>query len=142
MAKEIKHVTGSMGIDWIGIGIAALVYMALGFIWYSKALFFPEWSRQMGLSGPKMEWYAIPGMFFAAVLYAIGLSRGILAMNLKGLTGGGLTGLAMAVCYVFMANSTKLFFAGKPILFWIDFGFQSIAGMLMGSIIGARAKLT
>jgi hypothetical protein len=131
----------NIGFDWVGILAAALLYMALGFIWYSKALFFPEWSRQMGLLAPKMEWYAIPGMFLAGVLYAIGLSRGILAMNLKSLSGGILTGLAMAVCYVFMANSGKLFFAGKPSLFLIDFGFQSVAGMLMGGIIGIRAQL-
>ena len=127
-------------IDWIGIGIAALLYIALGFIWYSKYLFFSEWSRQMGLLSPKMEWYAIPGMFLAGVLYSIGLSRGILAMNLKSMTGGILTGLAMAVCYVFMANSGKLFLAGKAGLFWIDFGYQSISGMLMGAVIGVRSK--
>jgi multisubunit Na+/H+ antiporter MnhB subunit len=143
MAKKLKVSrtikAGGMEFDGVAIGAAVLVYMALGFIWYSKALFFPEWSKQTGLIVPgemKMEWYAILGMLAAAILFAIGLSRAIKSMNLKGFTGGMLAGVAMAVCYLFMANSGKWFFAGKPALFWIDFGYQSIAAVLMGGVIG------
>jgi hypothetical protein len=148
MAKKGKALSrtikaGGMEFDWIAIGAGVLVYMILGFIWYSKALFFPEWSKQMvilSLGSPKMEWYAIPGMLLAGILFATGLSRMIKAMNWKGFTGGMMAGVAVAIVYLFMANSGKLLIANKASLFLIDFGYQAIAAVLMGGVIGVLQK--
>lgn len=145
MAKKAAGMVraGKMDIDWIAIGAGTLVYMILGFIWYSRTLFFPEWSKQMVLISfgqPKMEWYAVPGMLLAGMLFAIGLSRMIKAMNWKGFTGGMMAGAAVAFVYLFMANSGKLLFANKASLFWIDFGYQAIAAILMGGVISKLQK--
>ena len=148
MAKKVKALPGTikaggMEIDWMAIGTATLVYMIIGFIWYSKALFFPEWSRQMvilSLGNMKMEWYAVPGMLLAGVLFSIGLSRFVISMNFRGFIKGMLAGVIAAVFYLFMANSGKLLFANKASLFWIDFGYQAVAAVLMGGVIGKLHK--
>jgi hypothetical protein len=147
MAKKLKISkivkAGSMEFNWIAVGAGALVYMVLGFCWYSKVLFFPEWAKQICLILPgemKIQWYALLSMPVVAILFAMGLYRAIRSMNLKGFSGGMMAGLAMAVCYLFMANSGKWFFANKPSLFWIDFGYQSISAVLMGGVIGKLQK--
>jgi len=143
MAKKVKAVvqTGGMQLDWIAIGAAALVYMVLGFFWYSPKMFFPEWSKQMVvLSSGKMEWYTMLSMPVVAILYSIGLSRMVVSMHFKGFLKGMLAGVIVAVFYLIMANSGKWLFANKPSLFWIDFGFQAVAGILMGGVLGKLHK--
>lgn len=44
-----------MDVNWVAIVIAAVVYNAIGYAWYSDALFAKQWQKGSGVSAEKMK---------------------------------------------------------------------------------------
>lgn len=60
-------------VNWIGVGLAALSSMVVGFIWYAPKVFGDKWARMVGLTKPQMQKGAVRAtliMFISALITA------------------------------------------------------------------------
>ena len=129
-----------MGLQIIGIIVAAVLIFVLGGIWYSPILFAQAWSRETGITEHKptpksMLWFSSVLLMFllvsAAVLACI-LANWLPGHNWRhGLAVGFLGGL-LATAVVGM----NTLFERKSIkLFLINSGYYLIGFCLMGVIV-------
>lgn len=61
-------------LNWLGIAVAALVPMVLGFIWYSKPLFGKPWQKAARLTDEDVKGGNMPVIFGLAYLMAFTLA--------------------------------------------------------------------
>ncbi len=129
-----------MGMQIIGIMVAAVVMFILGGIWYSPMLFAQAWSRETGITEHKPTPKSML-RFSAVLLVLLLLSAAILACILTswlpghnwrhGLAVGFLGGvLATAV-----AGMNTLFERKSVKLFLINAGYYLIGFCIMGLIL-------
>lgn len=52
-------------VNWIGVGLAALSSMVVGFIWYTPKIFGDKWAALVGLTKPQMKRGATRAMLIA-----------------------------------------------------------------------------
>ena len=55
-------------VNWVAVIVAALAYMAIGFAWYSDALFGKVYRKEMGVSESSMK----PGSDFMVKMMVLG----------------------------------------------------------------------
>jgi hypothetical protein len=134
-------------INYLSVLVAAVVSMAIGFAWYSEALFGKPWTKLMGYTKESIE-KAQKGMgkmyalsFFLALLTAYVLSHVMtFSENFFGypLVQTGLTsGFWMWLGFVAPVQATDVIFGGKSWkLFWINTGYQLVSLIGMGLTLG------
>jgi hypothetical protein len=126
--------------NYLAIVAAALVYFAIGGLWYSPILFAKAWMREAGISEEQAQKAPLGRTFGLSALAAL-----VMAFNLAaflgdkatlgfGLFAGAATGLgwvamALGVIYLFEQRSLKLWL--------INSGYQVVAFTAMGGILGA-----
>ena len=112
-----------MTISILGSIIAAVVSMAIGFAWYSDALFGKKWRREMGMGENTVEEMKSSSM------------TGVMI-------GGFITELVMAVILSFMIQVAGVFSVGQAmtLAFWIWLGF--VATIQFGSILWEKKSFT
>ena len=66
-------------LNWLAVVVGALIYFALGALWYSPALFGPRWQRSIGWDdsqAPPQQsavTYVLPLLAFLVMAIAVGL---------------------------------------------------------------------
>ena len=61
-------------MNWIAILVAALVPMAVGFVWYHKKVMGDAWMRETGLTEEKINGANMPMIYGLSLLFAIMLA--------------------------------------------------------------------
>ncbi len=127
------------GMNWLAIVVSAFVYFIIGAIWYSNVLFAKEWVKQSGVTmggGKSMPVMPMIGQFIGSLIYTIGIAATIKLMNGSGALTGLATGLFVTVLFALPINLSTWFFKSKPVLFFIEWGYQGIGAVIIGIILG------
>ncbi|MBI4097126.1 MAG: DUF1761 domain-containing protein [Candidatus Levybacteria bacterium] len=134
-------------VNYVAVLLAAVAAMVVGFVWYSPMLFGKQWMRLMGLTQEKMKeaqkemmkTYAVS--FVLALLTAYVLTH-VMAMSENFFHYSRLaTGLSSAfwmwLGFIMPVQATDVLFGGKKwSLFGINTGYQLVAVLAMGIVLG------
>ena len=121
--------------------IATVVNFILGFLWYSPVLFGIEWAAELSIALPDMPPVSsIIGSFLFTFLAMWGIAYALKMIGRKGAKAGALISLFLSIVVVTPNLIGQWFFAGKPLLFIINFSFVLVVYLLCGLIIGQFQK--
>lgn len=126
-------------INYLAIAAAALVYFAIGGLWYSPILFARVWLREAGLSEARAQQAPLARTFGLSALAAL-----VMAFNLSAFLGGKATlafgllaGAATGLGWVAMALGVIYLFEQRSLKLWlINSGYQVLAFSAMGALLG------
>jgi hypothetical protein len=129
-----------MAINIWAVLLAAGVSIAIGTLWYSRALFGEHWRRLLGDTVddesnplPAYGWMAV-GAFTAAIVLAVFMR----ATQLNSVFGGIMTACLIAVGFMAPAvGSEYLFTRRPPELYLLNLGRHAVTFVAMGIILGA-----
>lgn len=133
-------------INFLAIILAGISNMAVGFVWYSEALFGKQWMKLTGLTKEKLEkgQKDMPKImitsFIAALIMAYCLKHSaVYGGAYNGTTGASLglmTGFFTWLGFMMPVQLTNVLFERQPFkLFLIHTGYQLVAILLMGVIL-------
>lgn len=132
---------GEYEVNYSAIVAATIVYMIIGFLWYSKWLFGTIWAKLQKLEKePKKIRMIIGhiGSVASGFILASVLSYFIRHLHVHHFLYGAVVGFLAWVGFVFTTSLTGALYTAKPIkLFLIDSTYLLIAFIVMGGIIGA-----
>ena len=130
-------------INLLAILIAVVVYMILGFLWYSPVFFGKTWMKFVGKKPKDLKKNlstAYIGSLISAIVMALILTAFINFAGAAGIGGGALVGLLAWLGFVASTNLVNSIFSDRPAqLYFIDMGYHLISLIIMGGIIGAFA---
>jgi uncharacterized protein DUF1761 len=128
-------------VDWgaIGVIIAAIANMVIGFLWYGNWAFGRSWmalsGRGMGEGHPPGPLYALTAV--AALIQAITMAWFVRQTGASSGSAGAIVGLYVGLGFVAMAMFAEVLYAGRPArLYAITAGYQVTAAVVQGAIIG------
>jgi hypothetical protein len=120
--------------------LAGISYLILGMLWYSPLLFGNKWIKLKGFTDEdfktnKPMWMITLLSFLSAAVASLVISL-ILGPNPNG-PFGAIIGACIAVFFISMSKLTSVLFENQPVrLYLLHAGFDVVAFMLMGAIIG------
>lgn len=129
-------------VNWSGVGAAALVCWASGFVWFGPKTLFPVWWRAMGKGDEQPGAGQNMGMVFGLVTLAAFLEAYVVAVIAEALAGGGdvavahggLLGALLGVAVILPAMGHRLF-AGHGLKVWVlECGNDLLNFVLMGAV--------
>jgi len=134
-------------INLLGVLVAAVSTMVVGFLWYSPLLFAKPWVREMGYDmndKAKMEEMkksagpAYAGSFVASLLSAFMLALFLHWTRTENWQFGALIGFHVWLGFVATVQLTGVLFMRQSMkLFAINTGYQLVCYLVMGAILGA-----
>lgn len=129
-------------VNLTAVFVAALASMAVGFAWYSKAVFGKRWLNLTGLSSDNMkgpETAKTFGLtFLAALVMAYMLSIFIHYAGAKTVILGAKTGLWVWIGFLVPMTLTNTLFSKKSMeLSTVEAGSHLASLLVMGAIIGS-----
>lgn len=134
-------------INLLGVLVAAISSMVVGFLWYSPVLFAKAWVREMGYDmndKAKMEEMkksagpAYAGSFVASLVSAFVLALFLHWTRAENWQFGMLVGLHVWLGFVATVQLTGVLFMKQSMkLFAINTGYQLVCYLVMGAILGA-----
>jgi len=129
--------TSAGGFNILAFVVSVLVYFVLGFFWYSNALFAKPWAAQTGvqMGGSAMPIVPMAGQLIATILSVFGIYMVVMLGQFAGLKGAFIAGISVVGFFIVPLNSGNLFFKNKPVLFWIEAGYQTICTMVAAVIL-------
>lgn len=125
----------STDLNWLAVIAAAVIYMFLGSIWYSKSGFGKQWSK---LSGSKMEGsnssMALLGV--ASLVQAFVLANLVRDVGSTTMSNGLLLGLMLWAGFVAATSLGDYIFGGRPWQLWqINTGYFLIVLLINGWLL-------
>jgi hypothetical protein len=129
----------SFQTDWILVVIAAVLNMVIGFVWYSKWLFGPDWIKLTPMKGkPKMESASIIYGFIVSLVIAYFISFFEGHLGITNVTDGIYLGFLLWLGFVATTQISSVSWNKEPWkLFMINCGCKLLSFLVMGGIIGA-----
>jgi Protein of unknown function (DUF1761) len=127
-------------VNWIAIIVAAIVPMVVGALWYSPLLFADPWMHAVGRSREELGDAALGYLLSAvgAFLSSYVLARIMRWAEVDDFWNGALVGGTVWVGFVATVLAVTTYFSGRPRTLWlINAGYQLVALVLMGAILGA-----
>ena len=127
-------------LNWVAIIVAAIIPMVLGALWYSPILFADRWMQAVGRTREELGDAKLGYLLSAvgALLSSYVLARIIKWAEVDDLWNGILVGLLAWVGFVATVLAVTTFFSGRPRVLWlINSGYQLVALVLMGALLGA-----
>jgi hypothetical protein len=127
-------------LNWIAIIVAAIVPMVLGALWYSPLLFADPWMRAVGRTREELGDAQLGYLLSAigALLTSYVLARVVKWAEVDDLWNGALVGIFVWFGFVATVLAVTTVFGGRPRALWlINAGYQLVALVLMGAILGA-----
>jgi hypothetical protein len=126
-------------VNWLAIVIAAIANMVIGFLWYGTWAFGKSWialsGRTMGEGQQPGPMYALTAL--AALVQAITMAWFVGQTGANSGSAGGIVGLYVGLGFVATAMFAEVLFAGRhPRLYAITAGYQVVAAIVQGAIIG------
>lgn len=131
---------GLPAINWLAVLVTGVVYMAVGFIWYSMRVFGTPWSKMIGLSEEELRRGAKPLMYGVTFVLAL-VTGAVLAVIVRSVgattvTGGLKAGLMVAVGFILTSFGTESIFSRRPFkLYLITAGYQAVAILINAMIL-------
>jgi hypothetical protein len=134
-------------MNYIGILLAAIVSMVLGFFWYSPMLLGKPWMRERGFTADSLkktqkEMGKLYGLSFVVSLITAYILSQVLHLSIvvngnSGLGTGVVTGFMMWLGFMMPVQITATIFSDKKnwTLFAIDTGYQLISIIGMGIVL-------
>lgn len=132
-------------INWLGVFLAFVASLAVGFVWYLPPVLGNRWMAAIGkteedlknINGGAGLW--LP-MLLASALTAVLLAALMAALGLDNALGGAVFGLATGLVFRAGGHVIHNGFAGRPAaVTLIDAGHDLVAMGLAGAIIGAMS---
>ena len=126
--------------DWLVILIAAVLNLAIGFIWYSKWLFGPVWHKLSGIKEKdcKMNSMAFVWSFLVALVIAFFLDMFEAHLGVITVSDGMFVGFSIWLGFVATTHISSVIWGKKPFkLFAIHTGRDLLSLLVMGGVIGA-----
>lgn len=130
-------------INYIAVLVAAILYFAIGALWYSPVLFSKPWMESIGMTQEDMQGtspliYVAPLAFY--LLAALVMAFLIKALGITGILGGLLLGLLGSLGFMLPSvGSSSVFqahrFAQPMKLFQITIGYHLVGFLVMGAIL-------
>ena len=126
-------------MNWIAVIVAALANMVLGFLWYRTWAFGRSWmqlsGRGLGQGQETGSLYVLTAV--AALVEAITMWWFIGQTGARSGAAGAIIGLYAGLGFVATAMFAEVLFAGRaPRLYAISTGYQVLAAVVQGAIIG------
>ena len=103
-----------MDVNWIAVIVAAVVYNAIGFAWYSDSLFGKMWRDEVGMSKEKMK-----------------MASGNMGRMFAFMAVGSIV-MAYVLSVVFSAFEVGTIMSALTVSFWVWLGF--IATTLLNGV--------
>jgi len=127
-------------IHWLAVLVTGVVYMAIGFIWYSMRVFGRPWSRLMGMSEEVLRKGAKPFLYLGTFLLALvgGTALAVVVRSVGATTvlGGFKAGLLVAVGFVLTTFGSEYIFSRRPWkLYIITAGYQAVSIVINAIIL-------
>lgn len=133
------------GLNWPAIAVAALVYFALGALWYSKALFATRWIADLKIDVNAPDAKKGMGMMFGGsfvLMFIQCLAIAIISerMDLDIAGGGWMSGLKLGAftgcCFCASIIGVNYLYEKKPMsLYLINAGYAVVGNIIAGIII-------
>ncbi len=127
-------------VNFWAIILASISYLIIGSLWYSPLLFGKLWIKLIGFCDEDFKrsqrlWVILVFSFLSALIASFLIST-ILGPK-SNAEFGAIVGVAIAICWISMSKLTDVLFENKPVkLFLLHAGFDVVAFMVMGAIVG------
>ena len=126
-------------MNWLAVIVAALANMVIGFLWYGTWAFGRSWMQLSGRG--TVEGQQTSGLYVltavAALVEAITMWWFIGQTGANSGAAGAIIGLYAGLGFVATAMFAEVLFAGRPPrLYAIGAGYQVVAMIVQGAIIG------
>ena len=130
----------SFQTDWLVVVIAAVLIMAIGFVWYSKWLFGRTWQKLTDMKEKDLKCkktYLIFGFVISLVIaYFLSFFEGHLGVT--NVSDGMFVGFLLWLGFVATTQISGVLWCKKPFkLFAINSGCKLLSYLVMSGIIGA-----
>lgn len=135
-------------INYLGVLLAAVASMVVGFVWYSPILFAKQWTKLSGhteasLKAAQKEMGIYYGLSFVLALITAFVLSHVMAMSMSyfgypAIQTGLTSAFWMWLGFVMPVQATGEIFGNKRWkLFGINTGYQLVALLVMGLVLGA-----
>lgn len=124
-------------LDFITIIVAAIIYMVIGALWYSKSMFGEIWMKIHSAKKKKPKLLLIAG-FVNAIVISFFLSLLIAYLGATSTMDGIYAALGVWLGFVVTTQFPMYLWSDRSWkAFFIDIGYQGIGLTAMGALIGA-----
>ena len=121
--------------------VAAVVYFAIGALWYSPVLFSKPWMDAQGITPETIDRSGM-GMsmvvtFVLELVAVVVLAASLQGMGVTGWWSGTLTGLVLGVGIGFVPMAVTAAYENRPrSLLWINGGYHVVCMTVAGFLLG------
>jgi hypothetical protein len=133
-----------LSVNFLAVLVAGIVFMVVGFLWYSPVLFAKPWTalnrmteeqiRQASSNSSPLMYLPT---FIGALVSSYILSVFIHAAQMTTLLGGLEMGFLAALGFIIPSFGSNYVFSSRPFkLYLIDAGYQVVSLTLAGMILG------
>lgn len=127
-------------MDYIAVIVAALAYLILGMIWYSKPVFGKMWMEFTGKKEMKASASSMLLGLFAAIIMSLVLSLAMDIFAPENVLAGAAVGVVMAIGFVLTTSLGMVLWEHRPAgLYLLNSAYYVIALGFMGGIIAAMS---
>jgi hypothetical protein len=130
----------SIDVNWWAVIVAALVNMAVGFIWYSKALFAKDWAKATGKKIEDMSGGGSGYLFttLGALVQAWVLAHFVRYAGSNTFVDGAITAFWLWLAFVLIVMATNYMFESRSwTLLRINAGYFLVVLLINGGLLAA-----
>src|SRR5690242_9895106 len=129
-----------VNVNFVAVLVAAIVQMAVGFVWYAKPVLGRQWMGYVGKTDEQIAAGAKPmlfvWMFVASLLTAYVLAHFVAYTDSTTIGEGMQTGFWAWLGFTATAFASTALFEGRPRgLYLINVGFHLVSLVLMGAVL-------
>lgn len=127
-------------INYLAVFVSAIIFMVIGFLWYSPILFAKSWMKLVKKTEKDIKDGAKPYLYFAAFIMAL-LANYVLASVIgyyqaTTALSGVMVGFWMWLGFTGATSATSYIFEGRPRdLFVINYGYFLVSMIITGAIL-------
>ena len=127
-------------VDYVGVLIASVAAMIIGFVWYLPALAGKTWGAATGISPEKMKAIMGPATlvagFIMVLLQATVLAAAIGWSGATGIGEGVVMGLIIWLGFIVTTAGMNVLYEARPSsLYWVYGGNSLVTFAVMGAIL-------